>query len=189
LKEFNVIISIGLLEFSSIAVAYDAQDAMLKAGAVDLVLARTICSGKFIVAVSGDVDAVRAAVDAGKSAGRASVLDELVIPNVHPSVLPAMTGSVYVAPEDKDALGIVETFSAVSAIRAADVAVKTAEIILYQLHLAMAIGGKGYFCLTGDVASVSAAVNAAADAAGAEGMLAGKSIIPRPREELFRNLI
>jgi len=36
--------SIGLLELSSIAIGYLAQDAMLKAAPVDLLQARTICS-------------------------------------------------------------------------------------------------------------------------------------------------
>jgi microcompartment protein CcmL/EutN len=188
-KEIDVIVSIGLLEFSSIAMAFEAQDAMLKAGAVELILARTICSGKYLAIVAGDVDAVKAAVDAGKQAGSGYVIDELVLPNVHESVIPAMTGFAILDPGDRDALGVVETYSAVSAIKGADAAAKAAGIILYRLHLAMAVGGKGYFCLTGDVAAVRAAVDAAVDAISSDGLLAGMSIIPRPREELFRDII
>ena len=43
-------------------------DAMLKAADVDLVLSRSICSGKYMVMVRGDVAAVQAAVSAGSQA-------------------------------------------------------------------------------------------------------------------------
>jgi len=184
-----VISTIGVLEFTSIAEGYGAEDAMLKAGAVELVLARTICSGKYLVVVSGDVDAVKAAVDAGKISAAGFIVDELILPYVHPDVLPALGGSVDLSPDDRDALGVVETFSAISAIRGADIAVKTSEVILFMIHLAMAIGGKGYFCLTGDVSSVRAAVDMAVEQIGEEGLLAGKTIIPRPRSELFQDTI
>ena len=82
----RVMSTIGVLEFTSIAAGYEAEDVMLKAGAVTLILARTICSGKFIVIVSGDVDAVKAAVSAGKKAASGYIVDELVLPYVDPAV-------------------------------------------------------------------------------------------------------
>ena len=59
--------SIGLIELTSIAAGFLACDAMLKAADVDLVLSRSICSGKYMVMVRGDVAAVQAAVSAGIS--------------------------------------------------------------------------------------------------------------------------
>jgi microcompartment protein CcmL/EutN len=53
----------------------------------------------------------------------------------------------------------------------------------------MAIGGKGFVLLTGDISSVEAAVAAAAPVAGAEGMLVSSVVIPAPRRELFREYI
>ncbi len=181
-----MIVTIGMLEFTSIAKGYEAEDTMLKAGAVELVLARTICSGKYIAVVSGDVDAVKAAVEAGREIAAGYVVDELIIPHIHESVLPALSGTVDLKPEDRDAVGIVETYSAAVAIKAADAAAKAAGVKLFLLHLAMAIGGKGYVLMTGDVASVKASVDAAADAAAEEGLLVERSVIPRPRDELFR---
>ena len=61
--------SIGLIELSSIAAGFQASDAMLKAAAVEMVLARSICSGKYMVMVRGEVGAVQAAVSAGAAAG------------------------------------------------------------------------------------------------------------------------
>jgi microcompartment protein CcmL/EutN len=86
-------------------------------------------------------------------------------------------------------MGIIETFSASTIIEVADAAAKAANIKLFRIHLAMAIGGKGFVLLTGDVPSVEAAVAAAAPVAGAEGMLVSSVVIPAPRRELFRKYI
>ncbi len=71
----------------------------------------------------------------------------------------------------------------------ADAAAKAADVVLFRVHLAMAIGGKGFVLLTGDVASVEAAVAAGAAVAADEGILVGKAVIPAPAKELFRELI
>ena len=47
--------SIGLIELSSIAAGFLVCDAMLKSADVELVLSRTICSGKYMVMIRGDV--------------------------------------------------------------------------------------------------------------------------------------
>src|SRR5499426_4446804 len=110
--------SIGLIELSSIAAGFQVADAMLKAADVDLVLSRSICSGKYMVMVRGDVAAVEAAVAAGVAGTRFSVIDSFVIPNLHEAVFPAISGSSKV--ETMDALGIVESFSVASLIEGAD---------------------------------------------------------------------
>ncbi|MBU2636190.1 MAG: BMC domain-containing protein, partial [Bacteroidetes bacterium] len=57
--------SIGLVELSSVAAGFEVADTMLKTSEVELLVMRSICSGKFIVLVGGDVAAVRASVEAG----------------------------------------------------------------------------------------------------------------------------
>jgi len=178
--------TIGLLEVSSIGIGFEAQDAMLKAAAVELLMARTICSGKYLIVVAGSVGSVQASVQAGRLAVRDGLIEARVIPRVHPSVFPAISQSVDLDLRETKALGIVETFSASSIIEVADAAAKAANVTLFRIHLAMAIGGKGFVLMTGDVASVQAAVDAGAKVAGAEGMLVSKVVIPAPRPELFR---
>ena len=181
--------SIGLVEVSSICLGHLAEDAMLKAASVDLLLARTICSGKFIVVVGGDVASVESAVEAGAAAAAGALIEKRVIAQVHPGVFPAISTAVGLAPDEARALGVIETFSASSIVDVADVAAKSADVILFRVHLAMAIGGKGYVMMTGDVASVEAAVGAGAQAAAAEGILVGSTVIAAPRPELFREFV
>mgnify|MGYP001118917266 CR=1 FL=1 len=80
--------SIGLVELSSIAAGFQTADTMLKAAAVELLLNRTICSGKYIVMVRGDVGAVKAATDAGAAAAKrvGELVSVHVIPRPHVDV-------------------------------------------------------------------------------------------------------
>jgi len=179
--------SIGLIELTSIAAGYQAADAMLKASNVDMMLSRSICSGKYMVMVRGDVAAVEAAVAAVMSGCRFAVIDSFVIPNLHEAVFPAIAGSSKV--EALNALGIVESFSVAALIEGADAAVKAANVQLIEIRLAMALGGKAFVTMTGDVAAVQASVDAAAQVVGQKGMLVNKVVIPHPRAELLNEMI
>ncbi|MEO8592272.1 MAG: BMC domain-containing protein [Candidatus Solibacter sp.] len=179
--------SIGLIELTSIASGFLVCDAMLKTADVELVLSRSICSGKYMVMVRGDVAAVQAAVSAGIAGARFSVIDSFVIPNLHEAVFPAISGASKV--EVLSALGIVESFSVASLIEGADAAVKSANVELIEIRLAMAMGGKAFVTMTGDVAAVQSAVEVAAQVVGQKGMLVNKVVIPHPRPELLKEMI
>jgi microcompartment protein CcmL/EutN len=181
--------SVGLLELSSIGMGYQAQDAMLKAADVELLIGRTVCAGKYLIVIGGDVAAVSSSVAAGSVAGEGAIIEERVIPRVHPSVFPAIALAVDLKPEEMGALGVIETFSASSVIEAGDAIAKAANVTLFRMHLAMALGGKGFVLFTGDVASVEAGVAAGAEVAGRDGVLVSKITIPAPRPELFREFI
>ena len=179
--------AIGIVETSSIAKGYEVADAVLKRANVGIVVNRTICPGKYIVLIGGEVDAVNASMETGIEVGAHTVVDHFIIPNIHPDVFPALSGVAHL-PEIK-ALGIIEGFSVASVIEAADAAVKAAEIKLINIHLAMAIGGKGYVTLTGEVADVQAAVDAGAAKIEKKGLLVEKIIIPSPRKEIINDFI
>jgi microcompartment protein CcmL/EutN len=179
--------SIGLIELSSIAAGFQVTDAMLKAAAVDLVLSRSICSGKYMVMVRGEVGAIEAAVSAGIKAGTFSVIDSFVIPNLHESVFMAIAGTTKV--DALEALGVVESFSVASLIEGADAAAKAANVELIEIRLAMALGGKAFVTLTGDVAAVQSAVDAGAQMVAQKGMLVNRVVIPHPRPELLTEMI
>ncbi len=181
--------AVGAIELSSIGVGYRVQDEMLKAASIEILIARTICSGKYLIVYSGGVSDVEAADAVALTIGSDAVIDHLTVANVYEGVFPAMTQSVVLAPEEIGALGIIETYSGVSALVAADHAGKAAKVTLFRLHIAMALGGKGLLLMTGDVSSVTAAVEAAADAVRKKGLLVSETIIPRPSRELFNDYI
>jgi len=92
-------------------------------------------------------------------------------------VLDAVRGTV--PRGDDDALGVIETMSASSAIVAADLAAKAARVTLRDLRLANGIGGKGVLYLTGEVSEVEAAVAAGREDARRRGLLTRAVVIPR----------
>lgn len=177
--------AIGMIELSSIGIGLATQDAMLKAADVELVLGRTICSGKFINVVTGNIAAVRASMAAGLAAAPDGIIDHITIPNVHKSVFKALGQSVQLEDERPGAVGIIESFSASSILEAADAAAKAAAVTLYRIHLAMALGGKGFALMAGTVADCRAGVDAGAQLVREKGLLVSSVVIPGPSKELF----
>lgn len=179
--------SIGLIELTSIAAGMHAADIMLKTSQVELILSRTICSGKYMVLIGGDVAEVQAAVDSASSQVEFAVIDTFVIPNVHKEIFPALSGHSSV--NMLEALGIIESFSVASLIEGADAAVKAANVKLIEIRLAMALGGKAFCTLTGEVAAVTSAVEAGAKIISDRGLLVNKIVIPQPRPELLSEMV
>lgn len=179
--------SIGLIELSSVAAGYLVTDTMLKAAEVELLVARTICAGKYMALVRGEVAAVEASVRAAVAAAEGAVIDSFVIPNVDEQVFPAIAGTTQV--EKLEALGVIESFSVASLIEAADAAVKAANVKLIEVRLAMALGGKAFLTMTGDVAAVEAAVSAGVAVIAQKGLLANSVVIASPRPELLTEMI
>ena len=179
--------SVGLIELTSIAAGFQVADIMLKAGNVHLILSRSICSGKYMVLIGGDTAAVEAAVSAGAEAANGCLIDQFVIPNLHPDVFVALGRA---QPMQTDgALGILESFNIATMIQAADAAAKAANVTLLELRLAMALGGKAFCTMTGDVASVQAAVAAGREVISKAGALVYAVVISRPHPDVYREIV
>jgi len=179
--------AIGLVELSSIASGMQSADMMLKTSAIELILSRTICSGKYMVLIAGDVASVQAAIAVVNEELDESIIDTIILPNVHPDIFPALSGTNN--PPELAALGILEAFSVASLIEGADEACKAADVQLIEIRLAMALGGKAFCTLTGDVAAVTSAIETGAEKIGAKGMLVNKVVIPNARPELLNEMV
>ncbi|MDR3589837.1 MAG: BMC domain-containing protein [Negativicutes bacterium] len=179
--------AIGLLEIQNVTRGIQVADTMLKAANVELVLAQPFCPGKFIVMVSGDVGAVQNAVRAGKGLAAETVVDEFVLPNIHSSVFPALSGCTEI--KELKALGVIESYSVASAITAADAAVKAAAVELIEIRLARGMGGKAVVFLTGDVGAVTAAIRAGSDVIRESGFLVDQLVIAAPHKTLQAAII
>lgn len=179
--------AVGLVELSSIAKGMEAADAMLKSAQIELLEARPICPGKFMILVCGDVASVQSAVEAGRSIGAHTVVDDFMLPNVHPSVIGALSGASVVG--GLQSLGVIESFSVASLIVAADTAAKAANVELVEIRAGMGIGGKSFVTLTGDVSSVNASVEAGAAMISAKGMLVETAVIASPHPSLKTSLL
>jgi len=167
--------ALGLVETDSIARGTVVADGVLKMAPVELLFAGEISPGKFVVLFGGDVGPTRASHARGVELAGERRIDDLLLPQLHPGVLPAVEDRVGAG--DDDALGTIETTSVASTVLAADRAAKAARITLRRIRLAQGLGGKGFVFLTGPVHDVEAAVAAGKAAAGSR--LSDWSIIPR----------
>jgi microcompartment protein CcmL/EutN len=179
-------VAIAAVETSSIAQGVVVADAMLKQAEVALLESSTLTPGRFWVLVGGEVATVRASHRRGVEVAADTLLDQLFIPQLHEGVMPALRGVV--PPSHDDALGILETLTAASAIVAADVAVKAANVTLRDIRLANGIGGKGVVSLSGSLSDVQAAVEAGREDARRRGLLARAVVIPKVDAQLRARL-
>ena len=133
-------IAIGMVEFTSIARGIYVADQMLKISDVEIVTASSVCPGKYIVIVQGDVASVQDSVSIGERLAEEFLVDSIVIPNVNPAVFPAITGATM--PDEIQALGIMESFSLATMVIAADAILKAADLQPLELRLGNGLGGK-----------------------------------------------
>ncbi len=178
--------AVGIIELKSIAKGVEACDAALKSAGISLVSAHPSCPGKYEIILTGAISDVTAAVSHVKARFDGTVIDSSIMGRIDPQVISALFGTEQT--EKKGSLGIVETFSASSAIKAADIAVKTAKVEVFDLRLARGMGGKGLVMITGDVGDVTAAVEAGAAYAAEGGLLMNKAVIPAPHAELWEQI-
>jgi len=179
--------AIAFVETNSIAAGIAAADACLKRAEVELLEARPICPGKFMVLFRGEMSQVQNALTAGVSVAAESLVDHLFLARVHPSIFTAL--ALTSVPRRGEALGIIETVTAAVCIVASDVAAKAADVNLLEIRLADGLGGKSFVLMDGTVADVEAAVAAGAAKVSLEGLLVRQVVIsqlhPSVREKIM----
>lgn len=175
--------TLGLVELASIAAGAGIADGMLKAGNVELLKAAPICGGRYLIQVAGDRQAVQSSVNSAKDSGR-NLMAAIVISNISAQVIEALKKPQLAQPGE--ALSVIEARNISSGIEAADQAVKRSAVTLARFVAGTGIMGKSYFVLSGDVASVNEATEAARESLGEK--LVETVVIPRPDAAVFKAL-
>ena len=181
-----MIYAVCALEIKSIPIGVEACDDALKSSGSRLLSAHPSCPGKYEILLTGSISDVQTALDHVQQKFGHYVLDNTLMGRIDQSVIMALMGAQPEAPHG--ALGIIETYSAASIIKAADTAVKTAKVEIVDLRLSRGMGGKGVVMLTGEVGDVTAAVEAGSDYAIRQGLFSSKSIMAAPHAELWEHL-
>jgi microcompartment protein CcmL/EutN len=178
--------ALALIELHSIARGHRVADAMLKRAPVTLLRADWVSPGKFLVLVEGELAAVEESFRVGVDVGGDRVVDRLFLPQPHAALWEALAGETN-ATAEIESLGIVETTTVAATLLGADAAAKAAAVRLVELQLARGIGGKAFFTLTGALADVEAAVEAAVGILDAA-LLQATQIIAAPHADLVGRL-
>ncbi|MFT7678692.1 MAG: microcompartment protein CcmL/EutN [Planctomycetota bacterium] len=180
--------AIALLELGSVARGMEVADAILWEADIEMLFAGTVQPGKYVMLFTGSIDDLRSAVRQGSELAGCALVDQLLIPQVHPQIEAALRRSDGHVEGSIDALGVVETTTVASSILAADVALKGATVDLLELRIANGLGGKSFYTLTGEVSDVRSAVAGGAQEAERGGHLAHQVVIARPHPDLVRFL-
>lgn len=175
-------IAIGLIELSSIAKGVETADAMRKMSEIKIELAMAIAKGKYIIMISGPVAEVESSISRGVEIANKDLIDKYIIRNVHKGVLQALNRKIKV--NKIEAVGMIETKEALSAVFAADAALKAAYVEIVEIKTGAGIGGKGYFTVNGEVAAVRTAISAGVKAVG-ENAIVNRIVIPNAHPDMI----
>jgi microcompartment protein CcmL/EutN len=183
--------ALGILELGSIARGVIVADAAVKRAGSLLLMSRPVSGGKHLIMMRGQVAEIDESMAAARMAAGASLVDSLELAYASEQLWPLLDQPVVAQGWSGDAgaesVAIIETATVCAAVGAADVAVKTAPVIVRDMRLAMGIGGKAFFTITGTLADVEAAAEAARDHAGAR--LLAVEIVAQPADEIRGRLI
>ena len=173
--------AVAVLETASIARGFVVLDALTKRARVVVRTARPVSPGKLVIVYGGDVESTRESHDAALQSAGANIIDELFVPGAHASLLPAIDQAP--SPAEGEAVGIVEMSTICAAVLAADTALKAVEVAVLRMHLAVGVGGKGWFTITGALGDVEAALAAVKDGAREDRVVAIE-LIAQPHGEV-----
>ena len=176
--------TLGMIELKSVARGIFVTDAIAKKAQVKILEAHAVQPGKYVILICGEVADVEESLKVGVEIGSDLVINQLFLPYIHRSIIPALKGASEKSKQVKS-VGILESFSMVSCVAAADMALKNTPVELLEMRLAKDLGGKAYFIISGELPDVQDSIKVSSDYVRKEGMLTAVEVIPNPHPELI----
>lgn len=156
--------ALALLDIGDVPTGLRVLDALSKEAPVRVLNAGTIQDGRYLVLFGGEVEAVNFAfAKALELAGR-SLVDQVLLPDAEPRLLPAFLDAAVRWPAPGDTLGALQSATPPTMLRALEAALKGTDVELVQLRIGDGLGGKAIAMLWGQTAEVEAAMALAHDA-------------------------
>lgn len=155
-----------MLELDDVPLGLLSLDALAKEATVTVISAGTVQCGRFLIAFSGDVLPVEMSYSRAITVASGALLDSVLLPYAEPRIVPALCDGAARKPGTGDTLGVLQTGSSPTLLRALDAALKGAEVELLELRLAEGLGGRGLATLWGLQHDVQAAIDHASLAYG-----------------------
>ena len=183
----NKSLCIGFLEYISIGKGIEAADLITKNTAITLLLSAPNCPGRYQILFSGDVEAVKEAVELAHGIADFNFLDSLILPGVDSKVISSLYG-----PDISDideSIGVFETMTMTAAIEGADTMVKASDVRIVELRLGKGLAGKSYVIVTGTIHDVQNAIDAALDSVREKAVVISSVVIPSISKDLIQHLI
>ncbi len=175
---------VAVVEFKSIAKGMFVTDAMLKSAQVSLVLATTLCPGKYLTIVAGGTSAVEKAVDTADRLGGRDVFSSFVISAINSEIIDAISGRI--EGQLNDSIGIIESLHMANIMNAADISLDSAEVRIVEFRLGKGCGVNSFYIITGELAAVEEATKNAVLFLSENGSLIAFRVIANPDSDLLR---
>ncbi len=150
--------AVALLEIGDVPTGLSSLDALAKEASVFVISAGTVQCGHWLIAFAGDVEPVELSFKRAVDVAGNSLLDSVLLPYAEPRILPALRDGIARKPRSGDSLGVLQTASSPTLLRAVDAALKGAEVELLELRIAEGLGGRGLAMIWGLQHDVQAAV-------------------------------
>lgn len=179
--------AIAVVEFDDIPTGMSSTDAMLKKAPIAFVKCGTVTRGRYLTLIGGSTASVDEALREGLSHGGPSVLDHLLLADVHPRVYEAILG--WRKPGSSGALAIIQTDTVAANVRAAEAALKGTPVELIEIRLAdTGLSGKGLSVYQGTLPDIEAAVEIVTRYVDQSGGQLRHRIISSPHEGLIKQI-
>ena len=150
--------AIALLEFRDVTVGIYATDALVKKAPIAVLKSGTISQGRYLTLIGGTTASVLESYEEGLLYGKDSVVDHVLLPDVHPAVHDGILGRRG-GDSWTGALGVIETETVACNVRAAERALKATGVDLVELRLSDSwLAGKGISIYHGDLHDIEEAV-------------------------------
>ena len=177
--------ALALLEMSGIASGYFVLDKMVKHSPIQVLEANLVEPGKFLILFTGGVAEVEEAHRSVHQERSNEVIQDLLLPFAHPSVLMAVAGKeLHRTSDEYDCLGVVETNQIAGSLLGADRSLKDADVALAGLRVTGGLGGRAFYVLCGAQHDVEAALLISEEVVVEKGGMFRKEIITRPHQDM-----
>ena len=179
-KESNL----AVVEFKSISTGIFTTDAMLKAANVNLVMATTLCPGKYLSVVEGETSAVENSLKIADEIGGRHVYSSEVINAISSKVIDAISGKLLNTAGG--AIAIIESMQMAALISSADGLVDSVQIDFVDFRLARGCGVNSFYIFSGELSSVKEGAGEASRFLKDRGALLAFRVISGPDIEVWR---
>ena len=144
--------TIGIAEFNNIPEGLKNLDIVLKKADVVVYKAGVTCPGKYYFIIYGDNEDVKSAFQEVTGEAKFEIISG--VSNKIIEILEKRNKK-----ELESSIGIIEFFTISESVKALDMILKGNTVETLKLILGSGIAGKSYFVITGDISSVTEAVN------------------------------
>ena len=179
-KKTNIFVA----EFKSVSRGIMVTDSMVKSAKVNIVQASSLCPGKYLTLLEGEISALVSAGKIAEEQGGRHLFSSFTVSGIDQRIIEAIGGDL--AEASGDAIGIIEGPHMADLINSSDIALDSAAVDFIEYRLARGCGVNSFFIITGVLSAVNEAADNASRFLGERGSLIAYRILPAPDKQVMR---